>query len=167
MKRTNSKSLSLGLAVTLLVLLLSTVLSVNAFAATATNEFTVDKLTYTILTEPTSTKAGTVELSDNNLSSLTTELTIPAEVVNNEKTYQVTSIAKDALSGNTKLKTIVIPNTVTVIGRAAFKGNTALTSVNIPFSVTEIGRDAFMNCTKLQSITIPYSVLMYTKPPNS
>ena len=57
-----------------------------------------------------------------------------------------------------KLKTIIIPNSVTEIGNEAFHYCGSLTSVNIPDSVTTIRDTAFGNCNSLTSIAIPDSV---------
>jgi len=75
----------------------------------------------------------------------------------------VTSIEAYTFNGNTKLITIVIPDTVTVIKDFAFSGCSSLTSVIIPKKVTEIKGGAFLNCTSLLSITIPDSVVVMGK----
>ena len=58
---------------------------------------------------------------------------------------------------------VVIPSsiggkTVRYIGDSAFSGNTALKSVIIPEGITYIGTYAFKDCTSLESISIPNSV---------
>ena len=63
-----------------------------------------------------------------------------------------------AFSKCNKLKTIVIPDSVTSIGAWAFSSCSSLTSITIPDSVTSIGNSAFYNCSNLMSITIPDSV---------
>ena len=47
----------------------------------------------------------------------------------------------------TKLREVVIPNTITSIGDEAFYGCSSLASVTIPESVTSIGGSAFSGCT--------------------
>ena len=59
---------------------------------------------------------------------------------------------------NTKLTSIIIPNSVTDIGIYAFYSCEFLTSVTIPNSVTSIGKQAFVECRSLVSVTIPNSV---------
>ena len=59
---------------------------------------------------------------------------------------------------NTKIKDLVIPNSVTSIGEKAFSYCSDLTSVTIPNSVTSIGQYAFRNCTGFTSLTIPSSI---------
>ena len=60
--------------------------------------------------------------------------------------------------GWSRMKGIIIPNSVTKIGKKAFFSCTRLKSVIIPASVTEIGDLAFFECLSLTSISIPNSV---------
>ncbi len=84
-----------------------------------------------------------------------TEVTIPTTVVVNGKTYQVTTIAKGAFSGCSKLKKVVISDNITSIGTNAFKGCKYLTNVTIGKNVKTIGNGAFLGCSKLAKVTIP------------
>ncbi len=67
----------------------------------------------------------------------------------------VKAIGTSAFEGNTKLTSIIIPDSVTTIGDKAFKGCTGLTEMFIPTEVTTIGAEAFMNCTGMEKIFIP------------
>ena len=58
---------------------------------------------------------------------------------------------------NSKVKTVMIPNTVTSIDTRAFYNCTGLTKIIIPDSVTFIGDSAFGYCTSLERIIIPDS----------
>ena len=58
----------------------------------------------------------------------------------------------------TRLKSVIMPNSVTSIASYAFYGCTGLTRVTIPSSVTSIGNGAFYACSGLTSVTIPSSV---------
>ena len=80
---------------------------------------------------------------------------IPAQVIYNGTTYNVTGIGRGAFEF-TKLTDVTIPSTVTSIGDYAFR-YTKLTDVSIPSSVTSIGNWAFGR-TKLTDVTIPSSV---------
>lgn len=84
---------------------------------------------------------------------------IDKKVTIDGKEYAVTAIATSAFSGNTKMTSISIPDTVTKIGKNAFKGCTKLKKVTIPKNVAEIGSNAFYNCKKVTSVTIKGSSL--------
>jgi len=57
-------------------------------------------------------------------------------------------------SGNRKVTSVVIPNSVNGIGQLAFANCTGLTNVTIPDSVRFIGYCAFHYCPKLINITL-------------
>ena len=82
---------------------------------------------------------------------------IAAQTIEIPATYQtkkVTSIAESAFYGCTKLKNIVIPNTVTNIGDGAFEECTALGSITLPASIAKIGEGVFGYCTSLTNISV-------------
>lgn len=81
-----------------------------------------------------------------------TYVTIPAQVEINGITYKVTSIAEKALTGNTKIVNISIPDTVTSIGKYAFKGCTSLVKAAGCKKVTMIYQEAFYGCTSLTTV---------------
>ena len=55
-----------------------------------------------------------------------------------------------------KLKTIILPNTITSLGKFAFK-NSGLTEITIPRLVTSIGDGCFSECKYLEEInSTPY-----------
>lgn len=55
-------------------------------------------------------------------------------------------------NGNTKLKSIILPNSITSIGNYAFQSNSVLEYVSIPGSVTSINVQAFIGCSALKTI---------------
>lgn len=57
-----------------------------------------------------------------------------------------------------KLKKVIIPESVHTIDDCAFQFCKSLSEVIIFNGVTELGQSAFSNCTKLKSITIPNSI---------
>lgn len=85
-------------------------------------------------------------------------ISIPENIIYDEKKYSVTSIGGYAFWYCTDLTSITIPNSVTSIGERAFLNCTGLTSITIPNSVTSIGDYAFERCTGLTSLIIPNSV---------
>jgi hypothetical protein len=71
----------------------------------------------------------------------------------------VTAVTEDnGFSGNSDVRTLVIPRTVTAIGSAAFRNCSSLISVIIPKSVTSISGGAFNGCASLESIYLPSSI---------
>lgn len=67
-------------------------------------------------------------------------------------------IADGAFSNSTKLRSIVIPDSVINIGRRVFKSCSNLQNVTLGEGISEIDYEAFSYCKSLQSIVIPDSV---------
>lgn len=67
----------------------------------------------------------------------------------------ITTIGKDAFSGNVSLRSVIIPSSVKTIDYAAFENCTNLYEVYIPESVRTIGSSAFSGCTSLFNVNIP------------
>lgn len=85
------------------------------------------------------------------------DVSIPSSVEFDGKSYNVTSIASFAFSGNTNVKSLVIPNSVRSIGDYSFYMCTGLTSIDIPGTVSTIGESSFMYCN-FSSVVIPDGV---------
>ena len=67
-------------------------------------------------------------------------------------------IADGAFYYRTRLKSLIVPNSVKYIGKCAFDGCEGLTTVSIGESVEIIDSSAFRNCYSLKSLTLPNSV---------
>lgn len=70
----------------------------------------------------------------------------------------VTEIDSNSFYSNTKIKKIIIPNTVKIISKNAFDHCLGLETVEIEDGVTEIDDGAFYFCSKLANITLPDSI---------
>ena len=70
----------------------------------------------------------------------------------------VVQIKAFAFAGNTTVKSILIPETVTAIGQGAFENCVELESVNLPGNIKMIDSYTFNGCKKLKEITIPAGV---------
>ena len=83
---------------------------------------------------------------------------IPETVNYNNRTYTVTVIGDGSCSFfSSKLKSILLPNSIVTINNYCFSQCYSLTEINIPNSVTAIGSFAFEHCG-LTSLVIPESV---------
>ncbi len=67
----------------------------------------------------------------------------------------ITTIGKDAFSGNNSIVKVTIPDSVRTIDFAAFENCKNLKEVIIPSSVKAIGSSAFCGCANLKTINIP------------
>ena len=81
------------------------------------------------------------------------DVRIPSTVTNNGRKYTVTGVGDSAFFCQSKIPSIVLPNTITYIGRRAFFYCWADTLTNIPASVTSIGTEAFYGCSELKHFT--------------
>jgi len=70
----------------------------------------------------------------------------------------LTAISADNFKDNSKLKSIIIPNTITEIAAYAFKGCSSLDSVTIPSSVNSIGINVFQGCASLSNLNMNASI---------
>lgn len=102
-------------------------------------------------------KGSTVAYADGKNVKATT-LIIPSEIKLQGVTYEVTSVADNALKNNKKLKSVTISGKVTDIGAGAFQGCTALQTVKTGAKVKTIGKKAFYGCKKLSTVTLGKNV---------
>ena len=84
---------------------------------------------------------------------------IPAAVMIDNISYDVTAIADNAFKNNKKLKKVIISSKVLTIGNAAFSGCKKLSAVTMGANVKTIGKNAFYNCTALKKIVLPKTVI--------
>ncbi len=114
--------------------------------------FTVDNITYEVLTETGNT--FTVEVCGHTLTE-NTVVNIPDTVTNGNRTYTVKQIGYEAFRDCSYLTGITLPESVTVIDDRAFYNCTALTGIKIPSGVERIDLYTFYNCTALIEVELP------------
>ena len=69
--------------------------------------------------------------------------------------YTLVSIASYAFAGNTTLREINLPDSITSIGNDAFEGCQALKRVTLPSRLEEMGDYAFASCPALTRVVFP------------
>lgn len=109
--------------------------------------FEVDGLYYEIISD------NTAAVRPNRQGTYSGEINIPATIVHNGATYQVTTIGKGAFAHCDEITEFVIPPHITIIEDEAFMGCKGITSITIPASVMFIGNNAF-NESGLTSVVI-------------
>ncbi|MGN0592061.1 MAG: DUF4434 domain-containing protein [Ruminococcus sp.] len=120
-------------------------LSVTTSDAAQWNMTSLDYLSYTV------TDYG---VRINGCDKNAVDIMIPDEI----EGKPVTVIDWYAFERCSKLKSVVIPETVTHISRFAFAHCISLESVNLPASLYSIEQYAFYDCPKLMGITLPESL---------
>ena len=115
-------------------------------------------LTWTLDDQGTLTISGTGDMTSWSSTSSVPWYSNCSKVKKVVIGNSVTSIGRYAFDSCTSLINITIPDSVTSIGSSAFYYCESLTSVTIPDSVTSIGDRAFYSCESLTSVTIPDSV---------
>lgn len=137
--------------------------------------FTLDGIYYKVLSDPTDTANGTVQVGNGYSGSFEVTLemanlvTIPETVTEEAtgNTYTVIAIADNAFAPawnatwedmmSSRVKNISIPKTVTTIGKNAFSEANKLETITFAegSQLTSIGEHAFDTCSALKSIALP------------
>lgn len=143
----------------LLFALLALLYVTNVRALTKGNQFTRDGITYQvtsmIASGSTSDEVAVVS------STLSGTLTIPSTVkdLNNQYTFNVTSIA--SAGSYTNVNAVVLPSTLKTINTNAFS-NSQITTINIPAGTDDIRDGAFAQINGLTAITVAAGNSKYT-----
>lgn len=150
----------------LLVLVLCIIVLGTMYASDPSQ--TINGITYTL---SASTNTATVT------NTPTGSVSIPATVLYNNRTYNVTTISGvnsgitsvniaegvssigTAFRYKSSLTSVLLPSTIQRIEENAFHQCTSLVSINIPEGLTYIGTHAFQGCSVLPSITIPTTLV--------
>lgn len=93
------------------------------------------------------------KLNDDDLYTLKNRMT--GMYVLDMKGVSLMTIPNEQFSGNVRLKSVDLPNTLEKLGEKAFEGCTNLSEITIPSSLKTIGNRAFYNCEKITEVTLP------------
>lgn len=148
--RKNTRKCSFSLKAVLMLVLLMSVLSVAASAATV---YTDGNFKYT-LSDSKATVTGYVEEINGVLS-------IPETLGG----YPVTAVGENAFTECMGITHLVLPDTCTLIGKKAFLRCESLESIDLPEGLKTVGYQSFHSCTSLKSVTIPDSVTRFAYSP--
>lgn len=101
--------------------------------------------------------------SNYQSTSIIGNITIPSEVLCNEKTYPVVGICERAFYECNLLTSITLPESITNIEAGAFLSCPKLLKVNFANGLYQIGSEAFCGCKSLKEVTLPESLIsIYT-----
>ena len=114
------------------------------FNSTTSTSQTVGDLVYTFYNE-----AKLAEITGMDSSFQGGDYTISPTVTSGDSSYRVYSIGNFALSNNSSLTSISIPEGVVSIGNGAFETCESLTSISIPESLKKLGDSVVNRCNAL------------------
>jgi hypothetical protein len=134
----------------LFIMLCAIMAAINTRAAVG-NQFSIDKLTYTVLTEDSENVAGTVSVEPLN-SRINGEIVVPETVTNNGFAYSVTTVNDLAFYACSRMKSIDLPATVSHIGSMAFQKCSGLQDVFIRSVNADIADDAFAGMFNYETV---------------
>ncbi len=95
-------------------------------------------------------------IPDDSYQELT-DVSIPATVTFDGKSYRVTAIANSTFRNYRNVISVTLPNGLVSIGNNAFR-YTNIASISLPSTLRTIGESAFEDCYKVTSIVIPEGV---------
>ena len=88
------------------------------------------------------------------------DMVVPSEFSHNSQPYTVVKIEPSAFMFCNKLRSIVVPNSVTDIGECAFEECSDLRAVEIPNTIECINGRTFLRCKLLNTICFPEKLWM-------
>ena len=140
----------------LIVAMLAMLACLFAISASAATE-TIDGLVYDLNSN------GTARLGKNANQSVAMETVIIPEKVTaaDGKEYTVTEVYEKSFNGNTNIKYLSLPSTITFIGPAAFQNCTSLQFVDFNNNQNDVNFNnwgTFMGCSALKAVSLPDNV---------
>ncbi|MDR1225996.1 MAG: leucine-rich repeat protein [Prevotellaceae bacterium] len=122
-------------------------------------DFTVDGIFYSITGDEPATVSVTFDGAEWNTvdDEYSGDVVIPEVVEHDNKSYTVTAIGDNAMSGCTGVTSVALPATITSLDDRCFV-STGITEITIPEAVEHIGECAFQFCVSLRTVAIPDAV---------
>ena len=123
-------------------------LFMGSMFTSAAADFMIDSICYNIIGD------NEVEVTRRDVK-YSGEIIIPATVMNEGTTYQVTRIGNNAFAGCSNMTLIGIPEGVTSFGNYAFYGCSNLENIDLPNSLVSIDKFAFWGCSSFTQFHVP------------
>ncbi len=109
-------------------------------------------------------KLGSGEnVSVKKMTASKSSITIPDSLTIKDTEYTVTAVEANAFKGNTKVKKLVLGDSIKKVGANAFKGNKNLKTVLIKNPLSSVGTNAFKGIYKYATIKIDAGASAYNK----
>lgn len=137
------------------------ILHVAKLFAYVGENFEVDGIWYTIITDATTLEQGKVKVGkivkiDNGYQlhpmHKSGNLIIPGNVRYRQKDYLVETVGQYAFAESSDLVSVYLPSTIETIESYAFKDCSSLATINLD-GIKVFGEGAFVNCTSLTDVS--------------
>ena len=113
-------------------------------------EIIINNINYELRTEENG-----AYVAENNCKG---EVVIPAEIQVGSLTVPVIGIGEDAFYGCDDVTGVTLPDGIKIIERSAFESMSRLREILIPDSVKYIGESAFSDCENLKKVLLPSQI---------
>lgn len=130
------------------------------FSGAVVTAESISDLDFSTINEEYTVKV-TGSISNTTLSALADKIKYASDYVRLDLSETTGLVVINSTSDNTsvfascpKLKSIILPETLTSIGSYAFKDFTGLASISLPSTVKIIGSNAFNGCTNIETIDL-------------
>ncbi len=133
------------------------ILFMAALGAKGEEDFTVDGITYSDISEPYAGRRNIVQVE----SGICTDsvLTIPERVVSpSGRTYRVWSVRMFSFRNRKEIKKVSFPSGITIL-QGAFSGCSNIEELDLS-SIGAVYREAFESCTNLRSVVLPENLTL-------
>lgn len=124
------------------------------YAVTACGDANTVKTTYCKIEG----KSDNAKVTAANRVGYEGEITVPAEVTYQGKTFKVTEMGDSTFYGASTMTSVNIQAPITALGKFAFYNCMKLTNVQLPATLKKLSTNAFAYCEIIESINLPEGV---------
>ena len=131
-------------------------ITINGYYKQRIVDQTTDGVTYRIYM--IEDRAEVVQHATNTNGKYIGNITVNNEVVFEDHTYVVSSVAANAFSGSEELTNVTLPTTINTIGKQAFRDCKKIQVINLPEGLQNIEDEAFLYCSSLKDVYLPQTL---------